>query len=68
MPVITWEGGTLAKEQKKELVRRLTEVAAEVTGVPAQFHTVIIREQPDENLGVAGETVLDLKVRMGKAS
>ena len=66
MPVIAWEGGTLTKEQKKELVRRLTEVATEVTRVPAQFHTVIIREQPDENLGVGGETVEDLKARMGK--
>lgn len=66
MPVIAWEGGKLAKGQKRELVQRLTEAAAEVTGVPAQFHAVIIREQPDENLGVAGETVADLKERMGK--
>jgi len=66
MPVIAWEGGKLTNEQKQELVRRLTEVASEVTGVPAQFYTVIVREQPDENLGLAGETVAELKARMGK--
>jgi len=66
MPVIAWEGGKLTREQKQELVRRLTEVAVEVSKVPAQFHTVIIREQPDENLGVAGETVAELKARMTK--
>lgn len=64
MPVISWEGGALSKEQKKELIRRFTEVAAEVTKVPAQFHIVLIREQEDGNLGVAGETVEELKARM----
>ena len=64
MPVISWEGGKLSSEQKKELVKRLTEVAVEVTKVPAQFHIVLIREQEDGNLGVAGETVEDLKARM----
>ena len=66
MPVIAWDGGILTKEQKKELVRRLTEVASEVTKVPTQFYSVLIREQPDENLGFAGETVEELKARMGK--
>ena len=66
MPVISWEGGKLSKEQKKELIRRFTEVAAEVTKVPANFHIVLIREQEDENLGVAGETVEELKARMAK--
>jgi 4-oxalocrotonate tautomerase len=69
MPVITWEGGKLSAEQKKELIATLTKAAADVTKAPLQFHTVLIRELPDENLGVAGETVADLKARManGKA-
>jgi 4-oxalocrotonate tautomerase len=66
MPVISWEGGKLSKEQKKELIRRFTEVAVEVTKVPANFNIVLIREQEDENLGVAGETVEELKARMAK--
>ena len=66
MPVITWEGGKLDKEQKLELIRRFTEIATEVTKVPPQFHTVIIREHEDGNLSVAGETVEELKAKMGK--
>jgi phenylpyruvate tautomerase PptA (4-oxalocrotonate tautomerase family) len=27
MPIISWEGGKLTKEQKKDLIERLTEVA-----------------------------------------
>jgi 4-oxalocrotonate tautomerase len=66
MPVISWEGGKLTKEQKKELIQRFTEVAVEVTKVPAKFYSVLIREQQDENLGVAGETVEEIKARMMK--
>jgi 4-oxalocrotonate tautomerase len=66
MPVISWEGGKLTKEQKKELIRKLTDAAVEAVKVPANFYTVIVREHSDENLGVAGETVEDLKARMAK--
>jgi len=64
MPIITWEGGKLSKEQKKELIHRFTEVAAEVTKVPSKFYSVIVRELADENLGFAGETVEEMKVKM----
>ena len=63
MPVITLEGGKLSREQKRELIHRFTAVATEVTKIPPQFFSVLIREQPDENLGVGGETVADLKAR-----
>ena len=66
MPIISWEGGKLTKEQKKDLIRRFTEVAVEVTRVPAKFYSVVIREQQDENLGFAGETVEEMKARMAK--
>lgn len=66
MPVITWEGGKLTKEQKKELVRRFTEVASEITKVPAGFHSVLLREHLDEDLGFAGETVEEIKAKMAK--
>ena len=61
MPVITFEGTSLKKEQKKELVSAFTKAAAEITSTPPQFFTVVIREQPEENLGFAGETVEELK-------
>lgn len=66
MPVILWEGGKLSREQKKELIRRFTEVSAEVTKVPAHFHVVHLRELEDESLGVAGESVEELKARMAR--
>lgn len=66
MPIISWEGGKLGKEQKKELIEKLTEVAVAVTKVPAKFYSVIIREQLDENLGFAGETVEEIKAKIAK--
>jgi 4-oxalocrotonate tautomerase len=66
MPIISWEGGKLTKEQKKDLIQRLTEVSVEVTKVPAKFYSVVIREQQDENLGFAGETVEEIKAKMVK--
>ena len=55
MPVISWEGEKLTKDQKMELIEKLT-AAVEVTKVPTNFYSVIIREQPDDNPGFAGET------------
>ncbi|MEI8355777.1 MAG: 4-oxalocrotonate tautomerase DmpI [Deltaproteobacteria bacterium] len=66
MPMISWEGGKLTREQKKDLIRKFTEVAVEVTRVPAKFYSVVIREQQDENLGFAGETVEEIKEKMPK--
>jgi 4-oxalocrotonate tautomerase len=68
MPVITLEGGKLSREQKKELIRRFTAVAADVTNVPPQFFSVLIREQDDANLGFAGETVEELKARIAASA
>jgi 4-oxalocrotonate tautomerase len=64
MPIITWEGGKLTKEQKKELIFKFTEVASEITKVPAKFYMVTIRELEDENLGFGGETVAEIKAKM----
>lgn len=66
MPVITFEGGTLTTEQKRELIKRFTVVAAEVTKIPDKFYSVIVRELSEENLGVAGQTVADMKANMNK--
>ncbi|HOI14780.1 MAG TPA: tautomerase family protein [Geobacteraceae bacterium] len=66
MPIISWEGGKLSKEQKKDLIQKFTEVAVEITKVPAKFYSVVIREQQDENLGFAGETVEEIKAKAVK--
>lgn len=66
MPIITIEGGKLTKEQKRELIHRITEVASEVTKVPSKFFAVTIKELEDENLGFAGETVEEMKEKLRK--
>lgn len=57
MPYITIEGGSLTSEQKSELIRRMTEVASEVTHIPAEFFLCTIKELPDENIGIGGRTI-----------
>ena len=44
MPYISIEIGQLTSEQKKQLIERLTATASEITHIPEQFFTVIIKE------------------------
>jgi len=57
MPYITVEGGKLTKEQKEELIKRLTEVSAEIMHIPSEFFLTNIKELPDENIGIGGKTI-----------
>lgn len=66
MPTITITSGRMSTQKKRELIERLTDTAAEIMGVPKAFYSVTIIENDDENMGVAGETVADLKKRMSK--
>ena len=61
MPYISVEIGALTSEQKKELIERLTATAAEITHIPVQFFTVNIKELPDENFGIGGKTIDEIK-------
>lgn len=45
----------------KELIERLTATAAEITHIPAQFFTVTIKELPDENFGIGGKSIDEIK-------
>ena len=54
MPVVSYEGGKLDKDQKEELVKGFTEVAAKVTGIPKEAFYVYIKEYPDDSIGVGG--------------
>ncbi|HMK54992.1 MAG TPA: 4-oxalocrotonate tautomerase DmpI [Methanobacteriaceae archaeon] len=62
MPVITMEVGKLSKQQKKDLIKKFTKVAVEITGIPKQYLIVVIREWSDENLGIDGQTVEEIKL------
>lgn len=57
MPYITIEGGSLTREQKSELIRRVTEVAAEVMQISMEFFLCTVKELADENIGIGGRTI-----------
>ncbi len=58
MPIVTLENaGELNSEQKKELIKELTEVVVKVTGKSASAVYVHLDEVPRENFGVGGESL-----------
>ena len=61
MPYISIESGKLTVEQKKLLIERLTVTASEITHIPAQFFTVTIKELSDENFGIGGKSIDEIK-------
>lgn len=61
MPYISVESGKLSAEQKKQLIERLTLAASEITHIPVQFFTVTIKELPDENFGIGGQSIDETK-------
>lgn len=61
MPYISIESGALTAEQKKQLIERLTATASEITNIPKQFFTITIKELPDENFGIGGKSIDELK-------
>jgi 4-oxalocrotonate tautomerase len=61
MPYVTvqmLEGRT--DEQKRNLVKKVTEAVSETTGAPAEKIAVIIEEMKKENYGVAGKRMSDM--------
>ncbi len=61
MPYISIESGRLTAEQKKELIERLTATASGITHIPKQFFIVTIKELPDENFGIGGKSIDEIK-------
>jgi len=59
MPTIMVDGPPIDVERKRQLVRKLTEVAVEVYGI--KHIVVLIRENPPENVGVEGQLIADRK-------
>lgn len=39
------------------LIKRLTEVSAEIMNIPQEFFTTTITELPDKNFGIGGKTI-----------
>ena len=61
MPYISIESGKMTAEQKKQLIERLTATASEITNIPEQFFTISIKEIPDENYGIGGKSIDEIK-------
>jgi len=72
MPTITVEGPPIDIERKRELVKRLTEAAIKIYKIERlteaaikiykiEHITVLIRENPPENVGVNGQLIADRK-------
>jgi 4-oxalocrotonate tautomerase len=58
MPTITVDGPKIQDlELKRQLVKKLTDAAYEVYGI--EHITVLIRENPPENVGVNGQLIAD---------
>ncbi|HYA87380.1 MAG TPA: 4-oxalocrotonate tautomerase DmpI [Nitrospirota bacterium] len=61
MPIIKIDIASLTKEQKVSLIEKLTMVSAEITKIPQYAFTVIINELGDDNIGVGGKTLEEVK-------
>lgn len=58
MPVVTVEASKeLTKEQKKEMIEKVSQVVSAEYGLPIQTITMVIRENTPDNIGVAGKPV-----------
>ncbi|MGC9150236.1 MAG: 4-oxalocrotonate tautomerase DmpI [Microbacter sp.] len=54
MPVISVEGSKLTKDQKRELIASLTEVASNIMKINKEAYVVVIKENEMDNVGVGG--------------
>ena len=56
MPVVTVDGpGKATKEQKKEIIEKVSQIVADAYDMPVESITVIIRGTHPDNVGTGGE-------------
>ncbi|MGL6298477.1 MAG: 4-oxalocrotonate tautomerase DmpI [Methanobacteriaceae archaeon] len=60
MPVIKIDGNKIDIEKKRELVKRITEIACDIYDLPEGAITILINELEREDIGVGGELLLDM--------
>ena len=61
MPTITIAIDAISEEKKRLLVEKLTKVAVEITGYPAEYFFIYVQEYPTQNIGVGGKTLKDTR-------
>ena len=60
MPNIIISGPPIKElDKKRELVKDLTDAATKFYGIPPQAISIVINENPPENVGVGGVLVVD---------
>ncbi|MER6302442.1 4-oxalocrotonate tautomerase DmpI [Kitasatospora sp. NPDC001539] len=59
MPIVTIQQGPRSVEQKRELVKKVTEAFVETLEVPAESVYVWIQEYPADSWGAAGRLTAD---------
>ncbi|WP_227765273.1 4-oxalocrotonate tautomerase DmpI [Zhaonella formicivorans] len=59
MPIITFDGPKLTREQKANLVKEFTKIASQVTQIPEQAFVTLIREMEPDNVGSGGQLLSD---------
>ena len=62
MPVINIDGvgGELTKEQKADLIKKVTEAASEAIDIPESAFTVLIKELGFDNIGSGGKLLSEI--------
>lgn len=62
MPVITIAGNeNISIEDKREMVKKVSETVAEAYGLPIEAITVLVQTYKTDDIGVAGELLSDRK-------
>ncbi|MCD6196628.1 MAG: tautomerase family protein [Staphylothermus sp.] len=59
MPTIIVEGPPISIDKKRELVEKISKIISEIYGI--KYITIIIKENPPENIGINGELLIDRK-------
>jgi 4-oxalocrotonate tautomerase len=60
MPVITVAIHPISQDEKSRLIQKLTDVAVEITKVPADKYVIFIDEYHNGSIGLAGKTRAEL--------
>lgn len=61
MPVVTIDGpSNQSKMTKKEIIEKVSEIVSDSYQIPIEAITVIIRETPADNVGVAGQQLSEV--------
>jgi 4-oxalocrotonate tautomerase len=60
MPVIKIDCNKLTQEQKRELIKSVTEVSSRIMQLPESTITIILREVDADDVGVGGKLLCDI--------